>query len=361
MKNTEVSVLNDVDKIREADPSNMYNRIFDLPEQMKDAVKIANGWNVSDADFPDFRNVVVLGMGGSAIGGDLVRAYLEDKILTPFAVCRDYKLPEYVDDETLVLASSYSGNTEETLSALDDALRRKAMVAAISTGGLLKDVADLNDIPMAILPEGLQPRAAIGYSFILTLMFFEKIGILKKVEPEINAMIERLQLRREKYIEDTPLISNPAKHLADEMRGRIPVIYGDSSITGVVAKRWKGQICENAKQMAFANEFPECCHNELMGWTEQVIRQHAERLIVVMLRDADDSPKIRKRMNIVKSIIERAEIPVHDVHSFGERPLERMFSLIQMGDFVSYYLAVLNEVDPTPVEAIETLKQKLAE
>jgi len=359
--NTEVSVLDDVEQIRAADPGNMYNRIFDLPEHMAEAIKIAETWKVSATDFPDPKNIVLIGMGGSAIGGDLVRAYLRDKLLIPFTVIRDYNLPEYVDDETLVIASSYSGNTEETLAALNDALERKAMVAAISTGGLMKDVCDLNDIPMAILPEGLQPRAALGYSLVPTLMFFDKIGLIKDARKEVESAIAKLQVRREKYIEDAPLLSNPAKSLANQIKGKIAVIYGGPQITDPVAQRWKGQICENGKNMAFANVFPESNHNELVGWNATVLGDLTEQMIVVMLRDEGDHPKIRKRMNIVKALIEKGGTEVHDIHSFGETPLERMLSLIQFGDFVSYYLAVLNGVDPTPVNVIEQLKKSLAE
>ncbi len=167
-----MSVLNDIEKIRAVDPENMYNRIFDLPEQMEEALKISKKWEINADDFPEVKNIVVIGMGGSAIGGDLVRSYLASKLLIPFQVVRNYELPEYVDDETLVIVSSYSGNTEETLAALDDAIGRKAMIAAISTGGMLEDVCKFNEIPMAKLPEGLQPRAAICYSFVPTLLFF---------------------------------------------------------------------------------------------------------------------------------------------------------------------------------------------
>ena len=359
--NTEVSVLDDVEQIREADPGNMYNRIFDLPEHMADALKIAETWKVSAADFPEPKNIVLIGMGGSAIGGDLVRAHLRQRILVPFSVIRDYNLPEYVDDETLVIASSYSGNTEETLAALNDALERKAMVAAISTGGLMKDVAELNDIPLAILPEGMQPRAALGYSLVPTLMFFEKIGLIKDARKDIEAAIARLQVRREKFIVDAPLLSNPAKSLANAIKGKMAIIYGGPTITDPVAQRWKGQLCENGKNMAFANVFPESNHNELVGWNPNVLGAMAEKLIVIMLRDEGDHPKIRKRMNIVKALIEKCGAEVHDVHSVGESQLERMLTLIQFGDFVSYYLAVLNGVDPTPVNVIEQLKRSLAE
>lgn len=361
MRSTEASVLDDIEKIRAADPGNMYNRVFDFPEQIKDGLKMARAWDVSPGDFPDVRNIVLVGMGGSAIGGDLIRSYLQSALLVPFSIIRGYALPEYVDDETLVIASSYSGNTEETLAALDDALQRKALIAVLSTGGMMADVAELNGIPMLTLPSGMQPRAALAYSFVPLLVFFEKIGLVKGFSGDIAVAAEKLAARREKYIEDNPLISNPAKHIADAISGKIALIYGGPSFTGVVAQRWKGQICENGKNLAFANEFPECNHNELVGWTKAIVEPHAANLTVFMLRDADDHPKIRKRMNIVKAIIENCGATVQDVHSMGEKPLERMLSLIQLGDFASYYLAVLNGVDPTPVEVIEKLKKALAD
>jgi glucose/mannose-6-phosphate isomerase len=358
--NSSEVILDDVNVVREGDPENMYNRIFDLPEQMAKALRLADIWKVKPEDFPDVKNVVVIGMGGSAIGGDLVRSYLSQRLLIPVQICRHYELPEYVDDETLVIASSYSGNTEETLAALDDALRRKALIAAITTGGLMEDVARLNDIPVMVLPEGLQPRAALGYSFVPMLIFFEKIGMITGVSQEIKGCCEKLEKLREKYIEDSPSASNPAKKLAGKIFSRVPIIYGGPTLTDTVAVRWKGQICENAKNMAFANQFPEMNHNELVGWSP-VIHFHDDTFVVIMLRDADDHAAIRRRMNIVKEIIEGHDVEVIEVHSMGETPLERMWSLIQMGDFVSYYLAILNEVDPTPVEAIESLKQQLSD
>ncbi len=358
MRNETLNMLDDVERIRAVDPSNMYNRIFDFPEQMEDALKIAKLWRFDPKDFLGIKNIVVVGMGGSAIGGDLIRSFLASRLLVPMSVCRHYVLPEYVDDETLVIASSYSGNTEETLSAVDDALGRKAMIAAISTNGMLEEVARINEIPLAKLPAGLQPRAALGYSFIPLLVMFEKIGLVKKVIPEIEHAILALKTYREKYIEDNHTVSNPAKHIAEKVHKKIAIIYSGPTLTDVVGLRWKGQLCENAKNLAFANEFAEFNHNELVGWSE-IVEQHSEHLVVLMLRDADDHPQIRKRMNIVKEIIEQRSVEVVDVYSRGDKPLERMLSLIQLGDFVSYYLAVLNEVDPTPVEVIERLKGAL--
>jgi glucose/mannose-6-phosphate isomerase len=355
-----LSILDDVEKIRGIDPGNMYNRIFDLPEQMAEALQIGQKWQFNAGDFADVKNIVVIGMGGSAIGGELVRSYLSSRLLTPIQICRHYQLPEYVDDETLVIASSYSGNTEETLAAVNDALNRKSMIAAISTGGLLNDVAKLNDIPLAQLPPGLQPRAALGYSMVPILVFLERINLISGVTDDISAVVSRLQEFRENYIEDLPTKVNLAKQLAEKLHGKIPIIYTGPTLTDAVGLRWKGQICENSKTLAFVNQFAEFNHNELVGWSDPV-KAHAEHLVVVMLRDVDDHPQIRKRMNFVQEIIEKRQVPVIEVHSKGEHPLQRMFYLIQLGDFTSYYLATLNEVDPTPVEVIEHLKKMLAE
>ncbi|MDH3890502.1 MAG: bifunctional phosphoglucose/phosphomannose isomerase [candidate division Zixibacteria bacterium] len=353
-----MTILDDVESIRKADPSNMYNRIFDLPEQMADALTLAQRWQIDPDDFSGIKNIVVIGMGGSAIGGDLTRTYLSSKLLVPFEICRHYVLPEYVDDETLVIASSYSGNTEETMSAVEDALSRKAMMVAISTGGLLGEICELNQIPLATLPEGLQPRAAIGYSFIPLVMFLEKIGLAKDVAKELETVVDSLQKFRDGYIEDQPVEQNPAKKLAQKAHGRIPIVYSGPTLMDAVAVRFKGQLCENGKNLAFANHFAEFNHNELVGWSK-TIEPFKDKLLVIMLRDAGDHPQIRKRMNIVKEHIQSLDVELVEVHSKGAVRLERMFSLIQIGDFTSYYLAVLNEVDPTPVEVIQDLKNAL--
>lgn len=355
-----MSLLNDVEAVRALDPDNMYNRIFDLPEQMTQAMKIASGWNVPASDFPDVKNIVVVGMGGSAIGGDIARSFLSSELLIPFQICRNYVLPEFVDDETLVIASSYSGNTEETLAAIEDAMERSAMIAALSTGGLLEEIAQINEIPMLKLPAGLQPRAAIGFSFVPLMMFLEKIGIVKDVTDRIKATIAHLKTTRERMIEDRDVNQNPAKQLAQLIHGKLPIIYGGPTLSDVMAARWKAQICENAKLLSFYNTYPEFNHNELVGWSN-FPAPLKDYFIVINLRDTEDHPKVSLRMDVVKETIEEKDVQVIDIWASGESPLERMFSLLQMGDFVSYYLAILNEIDPTPVDVIENLKNELAE
>jgi len=358
-KNT-LTRLDDAERIHTSDPENMYSRIFDLPQQMTEALEIAKGWDIPVDDFSGVTGIVVVGMGGSAIGGDLVRTLSGSELLIPFQVCRHYRLPEYVNDKTLVIASSYSGNTEETLAALDDALGRKAMIVAITTGGMLGEIAKLKDIPTARIPAGLQPRAAIGYSFIPILILLEKLGLFKNKAAQVTQTVAHLQSLRDGYSIAEPSEKNPAKQLALQMHGKIPIIYSGPTLTDVIGIRWKGQICENAKNMAFANNYSEFNHNELVGWSD-TIAAHKDHFVVIHLKDAGDHPKITRRMQIVRDIIEKQKVPVYEVESIGNNPLERMFSLIQLGDFVSFYLAILNEVDPTPVEAIETLKKALAD
>ncbi len=354
-----MSQLDNVEQIRGLDPDNMYNRVFDFPEQLAEAVALGEKFQFDRLAFADVKNIVVIGMGGSAIGGDLARSLLGKTLVAPFQVCRNYELPEYVDDESLVIASSYSGNTEETLAALEDAIGRKSMIMAMTTGGIMEEVCGVNGIPVLKLPGGLQPRAALGYSFAPLIVFFERIGLIKGYVKQLGDTIAHLKTQRDSYIEDSPVAQNRAKNLATIIRGRMPIIYGGPSLTDVVAVRWKGQMCENAKNMAFANVYAEFNHNELVGWSD-TIAPHKDNLIVIQLRDKDDHPKIVKRMDIVKGIIGKQNVPVIDVQSTGNTPLDRMFSLVQLGDFASYYLAILNNVDPTPVEAIETLKKSLA-
>ncbi|MFH1687599.1 MAG: bifunctional phosphoglucose/phosphomannose isomerase [bacterium] len=351
--------IDNVELIRSMDPQNMYNAVFDMPEHIIEGIRLGHLWRIDPDEFSEIRNIVVVGMGGSAIAGDLCYSLLRSQLLVPFSVVRGHVLPEYVDDETLVIASSYSGNTDETIAAVEDALLRKAMLVAFTTGGLLKEICDLNQIPLGDLPTGIQPRAALGYSFTMMLLFLERIGLAPGAEDQLKQLTAGLQRYREVYIEDNASEQNTAKNLARRLQGKISIIYTGPSLTDSVGVRLKGQICENSKQLAFVNQFSEFNHNELVGWSP-LVEAHLEHLIVIILRDAEDTPQIRTRMNIVRDIIKERGVDVIEMHTKGNSRLERMFSLVQLGDFISYYLAVLNDVDPTPVAVIEELKEKLA-
>jgi glucose/mannose-6-phosphate isomerase len=341
------------------DPGNMYGAICSLPDQIRTAVTLAEAAAVDPAQFTGLQNIILCGMGGSAIGGDLARSLLADLLPIPMTICRDYRLPSFAGPNTLVIASSYSGNTEETLAAFDQARTRGCRLYALTTGGALRDIVEREQIPWALLPGGLQPRAALGYSFVPLMLFLHRLGVSTFGPSSFAALADFIETRAQGYGLSVPSESNSAKHLALRLYGRIPIIYSGPSLTDAVAVRIKGQINENGKMPAYAGQFPECNHNELVGW--KIIGAFRQFLRVIILRDAEDHERVTARMEIVKELIEKQDVEVIEIHSEGADRLQRVFSLIHLGDFVSFYLAVLNNVDPTPVEAIESLKKELAQ
>jgi glucose/mannose-6-phosphate isomerase len=257
-----------------------------------------------------------------------------------------------------VIASSYSGATEETLSAFEQARDVNCRLFALTTGGPLGETCRKNKIPVATLPAGLQPRAALGYSMVPLALFLHRLGLGEYGPNHFLRLADFLENRIAGMTADITSDDNPAKQLALQLYGRIPIIYSGPDVTDAVATRFKGQICENAKMPAFANQFPEFNHNELVGW--KLIHAVRDHLRVLILRDEGDHPRVTARMNIVSGIIAQEEVKVIDVKSEGENRLERMMSLVQFGDFTSFYLAILNKVDPTPVAVIDFLKNELA-
>ena len=354
-----MSKLDNLESMMTLDTQNMYQRIHDFPEQLADAQKIGGKWDFDPNEFAGVANITLAGMDGSAIGGDLVRSIVANELQAPFTICRNYRLPEYVDDESLVIVSSYSGNTEETLNALDDAQKRKAMIVCLTTGGKLAEVASAEGYPILKIPGGLQPRAALGYSFVPLLSLFSKLQFIKSADKAVAETITALKDARKKLTRETSIMDNSAKKLAEMFAGRIPLIYSGPELTDTVAVRWRGQFSENSKSLAFSNQFPEMNHNELVGWSE-VAEQFADKLAVVLLRDEDDNPRVKFRLDSFRAVAKKLGVPVSDVLSSGTSRVTRAMSLVQIGDFASYYFAIANGVDPTPVDAIENLKKELA-
>lgn len=353
-----MSSLDNTEAVRAADPGGMYDAMARFPHQVRNAADIGKAVAVAVSRFRSLRNIVVCGMGGSAIGGDLTRTLLSDHLPYPMFICRNYRLPAFADRHTLVIASSYSGATEETLAAVDQALAKQCRIFALTTGGPLRELCERHHLPMAILPGGLQPRAALGYSLAPLMIFLNKIGLSPWSDDDFRSLADFLDKRVRSLAVETPSDDNPAKQMALQLYGRIPIIYSGPELTDAVATRIKGQICENAKMPAFANQFPEFNHNELVGW--KVIGAFRDFLRVLILRDRDDNPRVAARMDIVKGIIAGENVKVLEIYSEGENRLERMMSLVQFGDFMSFYLAMLNKVDPTPVTVIDFLKRELA-
>ena len=339
------------------DLQGMYEKIVDFPSQFEAGWQIGKSADLPDVDPNVVKNIVVCGLGGSAIGGDLVRSYLAYQLGVPMNVCRHYKVPEYVDQFSLCIISSYSGNTEETLSAYDDARNRGALIFAITSNGRLKEKALADGFKVIEIPPGFPPRAALGYSFVPMLVALSRLGFCKDVDPDIKAAIEFMRENVKNFTLDKK--DSPALTAAQKMHNRFPLIYSSQDYIDAVAVRFKGQICENAKQLAFFNFFPEFNHNELVGWGEMELFK--DMLYTVILKDKADHDRVSIRMKIVTDIIRGKGVETLEYESSGPNLLARMFSLIQFGDFTSLYLALLNQVDPTPVKVIDYLKNKLSE
>lgn len=343
-------------EIKRVDPTGMYEWIKRFPEQVEEAVRIGRSSKVT-INTRGIRNIVLTGLGGSAIGGDLLRTYLAEELPVPFVVNRHYFLPHFVDRSSLVIVSSYSGNTEETISAHKDAVKRKAKVLCITTGGQTENLASRFKQPVVKIPPGLQPRAALGYSFFPLLSVLASIGLIRKREKEIKEAIAVLQ-KRAAVFADPASPENEPLQLAEKIKGRLPIIYSSTEHLDAVNLRWRGQIAENAKQLAFGHVLPEMNHNELVGW--KVLTELMKQSQVVFLRDKRTHQRVAFREEITEKILGQYAGDVHEVWSEGQSLLARMFYLIHFGDWVSFYLAILNNEDPTPVRIIDYLKTELA-
>lgn len=352
-----MSSLDNREALRAIDPHGMYDAVARFPDQVRNAIDIGERLEFAPEKYGDIKRIMLCGMGGSAIGGDLARTLLLNRLPYPMHIWRTYDLPAYVGPETLVIASSYSGTTEETLAAFNRALKVGAKIFALTTGGLLGELCEQHEIPMARLQGGLQPRAALGYSFVPLMLFLHRIGLSPYDADDFKELADFLESRGEKLVFESGSDDNPAKQMALQLYGRIPIIYSGPELTDAVGTRIKGQICENAKMPAFANYFPEFNHNELVGW--KLINAVRDFLRVIILRDKDDHLRISARMDIVREIISEENVKVMEIHSEGKNRLQRMMSLVQFGDFMSVYLAALNKVDPTPVSVIDSLKERL--
>ena len=345
-----------LEEIQRLDSNRMYDCIRNFPTQVEQALTIGTSAKIP-ARFRDVSSIVVTGLGGSAIGGDLLRAYLADELRVPVIVNRHYTLPEFVGTKSLVIVSSYSGNTEETISAQKEAMKRKAKILCISTGGSVSDWARKHKQPLITIPGGLQPRAALGYSFFPLLVVLGKAGFFRLKQHDISEMLALLRIKALEF-GNPEMKPNPPLALAVNICGKLPIVYSSSRRLDAVNLRWRGQIEENAKQLAYGNLLPEMNHNELVGW--DVLKEVMAKTFVVFLRDKGEHARVSVRETITSRIVSQYAGGVAEVWSQGASLLARMFSLVQFGDWMSFYLAILNKQDPTPVTAIDHLKGELA-
>ena len=350
----DAAVIESVERIRAADPDDMLGRIKELGQQVKDAWKIARAAQLPPSH-ADVRNVTVAGMGGSAIGGDLAAALLADELKVPMSVHRDYGLPGYVGRDSLVIVSSYSGNTEETLSAFEEARKRAAKVLAITTGGTLADLARASNYPVITFSYKARPRATLGYSLGLVLGALSRLGLARDLSADIDTATADLAKLEERVHEGAR--TNDAKKLAKELYGRIIVAYG-AGVMGVMARRVKGQWNENSKNWSAYDVMSELNHNAVVGFPNPPIARDA--LTVLLLRSDRDNPRHKIRFDVTRELLDRASIPHRTLQFSGANMLSEVLQMTLFTDYVSFYVALLNGADPSPNTAIDYLKDRLA-
>jgi len=304
------------------------------------------------------REAVVCGMGGSAIAGDLIADAYAERLRRPLSVVRDYALPGWVGRETLVLLSSYSGNTEETLTCAMQALEREALVVTVTSGGKLAEFYGEQGVPVVRLPPDIpQPRSAVVHLLVSMLVVLERMAVLPALGDELDEAGAALAAAAAANGPERPVAENPAKQLAAALHGGLPVIYGAES-TAAVARRWKGQINENAKLPAIWAALPELDHNEIVGYEAAGDLGRAMR--VVMLRDPRHQRQVQRRFDLTRELVAPAVGRVLEVTAEGRSALARVLDLVTVGDYASLYLACLRGIDPGPVDIIERLKARLA-
>lgn len=334
-----------LEKIREIDIDGMIDHVLGFPDMCEDA------FSPIFEEISDFEKIGVVGMGGSGIGGDMLKSYLRHKSDYPVIINKNYDLPKSIDQKTLLFVISYSGNTEETLSSLREGINRGCKIGAISSNGELKRITENENISLLKVPEGIQPRAAFPFLFLPMVATLNELDVV-----DVEGLEEALHWLRELKEELSPMVGfeeNLAKKIASRLQDSIPVIYSHG-ILSPVAYRWKCQLNENSKMFSITNEFPELNHNEVVGWGQRL----TESFEVVVLKDSDSDARIDKKIRVTEEEI-GTEFEV--VELGGDYLLTKLLSGVFIGDLVSVYLGILNGVNPTPVSRIDSIKDKLSE
>ena len=349
-----VTILDRPGMVKKIDKSNMLSHLMKTPDYCRDAINRAKQVRVPEKVKP--KNIVIAGMGGSAIGGEILKDWLRDELPIPVEVCRDYTLPAYANKDTLFFANSYSGNTEETLSAFLDAVRRKCVTITVTSGGHLLSFSKELQVPYISIPSQLPPRVAIPYLFFSLPVLLKRMNILPSLEEDLQEAIQVLKKVGEENSSKIPTEDNPAKKLALEVLETIPIIYGFRQYQSI-AHRLKTQFNENSKVPSKHDVFPELNHNETVGWEAPELL--TKNYSVILIRDPSEPPEIRYRIETTKSLVLHKARKVLEIYARGEGKLAKMFSVLRVGDFTSVYLAILQGVDPTPVKIIDEVKKEL--
>lgn len=352
--------LNDPAELAKIDSEDVLGAVEDLAVQIEEAWRIGS----SASGLPDPTNVdsiVVLGMGGSGVSGDVMQAVVEPRLPIPVRVIKSYgPLPEWIGRNTLVFAVSYSGSTEETVAAMEDAHSKGARLVAVSSGGPLAEMARDFGCTHVAIPSGLQPRASLGYLTVPILAVMEKMGFLAGVGDDVTETVEVIRTLQQSCHRNEPVHRNPAKDLAHRLLHKVAIVYGSHGLTGTAAMRFKCDLNEYGKVPAFWNQYPELNHNEIVGWTGMTDLSK-EHFVIVHLRDTEEHERISLRYEITKHLIYQSAAEVVEVKAQGVSPLARVMSLVFITQLAAIYVGLQYGVDPGPVEVIQRLKAELAE
>ncbi len=339
------------------DKTGYKNVLLNFHEQVEQAKGLLSQSNVK-LEASRIKNILYIGMGGSGIVGELLNDVLFDNLKIPFQVVRGYQAPAYCSEETLVIASSYSGNTEETLSALESVIEGGAQIIALTSGGQLAEMAKTNGWGVIEVPAGFMPRQALGVMFFPLYHLLGEAGLVKHYEADLTSFIKFIKniVKQNDYPSKTGHVFS--MDLARTIQNKIPVIYSTAPYLKTISTRWQNQMHENGKSLAFRNVLPEMNHNEIVGW--EMDAELLKNLIVIFLENEEPHPRIRQRIELSKKIIKDRGVQVVDIYSKGNTILEKIFSLVLMGDWVSYYLALAYKKDPADIKNIDYLKTEMA-
>lgn len=343
-------MLDDLNVIKQHDPQDALGFAAAQPEQLAHDFGVA-----SKAEFiQPIKNVVFAGMGGSALVAEFVPAW--PRLRVPYVICKTYTLPDFVDSNTLVICGSYSGNTEETLEALEDARQKQAQIAVIAHGGKLLDLARQYQLVSAELPACPQPRTGVFYAYraLIEIFVAAKLVPPSRIE-QLESLVAPLKTQTSQWLPAVPEAQNYAKQIAQDMAGKTPIIYG-GPLTYPAAYKWKISANENAKSTAWCNFFPELNHNEFIGWSSHPVEKP---FACINLVSSFEHPRVLKRFEVTEKLLSGKKPAAIKVDAKGRSVLEHLLYLVLLGDFATTYLAILNGVNPTPVELVEKFKKEL--
>lgn len=337
--------------VEKYDPQNQFEVMCNAYAQVEYVQN--NEYPAFDINVDNISNIILTGLGGSAIGGEVLQNLLNDELTIPFAVNRNYNLPGYAANNTLLIASSYSGNTEETLSAVNEGLDKGCIIVCVTTGGKLEELAIKNNLPVIKLKKGYQPRYALWINMFSVLKVFSLLKLISNQDDFIKEAKNVLKNQADDFSKE----ENNTLKLASELAEYIPVIYSVSDITSAAGGRLKAQFNENSKMHAFHNVLPEMNHNEIVGWETQ---NNAElKAMVIFIHDREYNSRIQKRISVLSEIIKRKEVKIFGIESHLDNYKLRIVELINYGDWVSYYAALLRKHDPSEIKNINYLKSEL--